>query len=388
MRLMEDISSCYVYLMQDNYNNILDICKVPYKQSSDGGWRLKDFILENLKAEEKSKILPDYKFRCYYLPFGSILPKIKNDTLDTIWKLLEEKHHGILEKEISFKNAAYAVECKQSFFFPDGSAFNGKLYNPEGWSDFIEKDNKKQLINLFDKHLKNFPASIAELVDMIKTTGQKEELLSLFYQQVQDTNTKQGISKIHYTLFPVFFSTVLGDKMWTDKDMLCFIRDTGMEYLQLYYDSKSLFDFYKRQGMEELIGKCKYDLDSLRSYLISNKTEVIETHSVIKLKQYCQARLNDIEVFTRLGLPDKIAQACPQVNPQVIAIAKTLPGYQQCSMPEKPNPQYVSWEDQNKPADNGIEQNFEQFKTFWDNKNSKENMDKHLHASFTPSIKY
>lgn len=363
-----DINPYYVYLMQNEYDEIVSIYKVPYSQSSNGGWRLNDFITDNIKDEAKSPILPEYKFLCYYVPQGSVLPEVRKDNLNTIWKLLNKQQLGILEKEIDFKNAMYAGLCGQPFFRPDGTAFSGKRHNMEGWNEFIEKVNRKSIIANFED-LKSSIGEIEagqfgtlyEMNRLIHTANQYKGLVPRLYDSLQNTDNSENKQKsarlLEKWLFPAFFVTNFGKHKWIDKDMLKFIAQTGIDVIRHSSDHSTLREFLKRQGIAEIINTHQQSLSSLQENILSHSragegwgcTEDLAQKADKELKHLCSQLLNEP---TGYNAPKQIPKSATQSAPAM----------------HTPKSGFRSWEEQNKSS------------SLPDSK-----LD---HLSFTPAIKY
>lgn len=363
-----DVNPYYVYLMQNEYDDIVSIYKVPYSQSSNGGWRLNDFISDNIKDEAKSPALPEYKFRSYYVPKGSVLPEVRKDNLNTIWKLLDKQQLGILEKEIDLKNAMYADSCGQPFFRPDGTAFSGKHHNVEGWNEFIEKDNRKNIIANFEE-LKSSIGEIEtgqfntlyEMNRLIHTANQYKGLVPRLYDSLQNTGSSESKQKtarlLQKWLFPAFFVTNFGKYKWTDKDMLKFIAQTGIDVIRHLSDLHAMRDFFKRHGIAEIINSYQQSLSSLQENILNHSragegrdcTEDLALKADKELKHLCSRLLNEP---TGYNVPKQTPNSATQPPPVI----------------STPKSGFRSWEEQNQSPSL-----------------SESKLD---HLSFAPSIKY
>lgn len=363
-----DIAPYYVYLMQNKYNDILSIYKVPYNQSGDGGWRLKDFIADNINDEAKSPVLPEYKFRCYYVAQGAALPEVRRDNLDTFAKLLDNQQLGILEKEISLKDAVYAKSCGQPYFHPDGTAFSGRQYSPKGWDEFIEKDNRKCIIAKFED-LKSSIGEIEigkvealnEMNQLIHTASQYQGLVPRLYGSLQDSGWNKEKQKtaalLQKWLFPAFFVTNFGRHKWTDKDMLKFIAQTGINVIRHSANHPAMREFFERQGLADTIdryqqNKAYMQLDIFHNNGVGEERGFAEEAGqkiVEELKHQCAWFLTE---SARNNTPQQTAK--PISQPSLTT--------------NDPRPGFRSWEEQNQSP------------------SLPENKLEHL--SFTPVIKY
>ena len=380
----KDINPYYVYLMQNEFNEIISIYKVPYNQSNNGGWRLNDFISDNIQDEIKEGFLHDYRFRCYYIPQGNVLPEVQKDNLNTFWQLIDRQQLGILEKEIDLKNAAYASTCAQPFFRPDGTAFDGQEYNQAGWNEFLEKDDRKYIIDKFEelkssltKHLGREPYNkteyISQMSDLIFTANRYKGLVPKLYDSLQNfkwnENKKQITELQQKWLFPAFFATNFGSHKWDDKDMLKFIEQTGTEAIRFAFNQPEMEDFFKRQRLIDII-------DNFRKNTLAIKSNVIlGDKSVGEGGISCMSLEKDLKTQCTMLLTRQ-QQECVTTSAQI--------GQRQ--QPTAPETHIHLWEEQNQP-DISSQNPFEQLKRLWSNQTGKTFV-KEEQVSFTPSIKY
>lgn len=408
----EQSDSCpyYIYLMQDSKDKIIAIYKIPYEQREEKHCRLKDFIMENIKEEGRREYMPDYIFRSYYVPNGLVVPEAKSDNLDVIWKLLHEKEYGILEKEISFRNASYALICGEPFFSMNGVPFDGHSYNPGQWIAFLEKDNRNFISNRFSEYLnecvqcvitenggeQSYLKFIPQLSDYITCADQYDGLVDELYNKTQHLSRvgdKHIMSaSLSDYLFPAFFSTNFGQNTWTDKDLLQFMCHTGMTSIQFYLENKEIQKFFLRQGMNGLIQQYKDCVTETRNAIVNlaDRMELRISGSSKRnidavLKGYCLERIKEIEFLLSIGLPAKTALLCPDTHPEVLIMAEKSSGYDKKKegVYNRESRAYRSWEEQNEPilvpgTDEQLnerplppveERTFAHFKKYWDTEN-------------------
>ena len=345
-----DINPCYVYLMQTSNNEIMAAYKIPYNQADNGGLRLSDFISSSIAEEKDCLSMPDFMFRSYYVPCGTVLPEIKRDSLETIWTILDQKGYGILEKQIPFKEAAFALTCRQPYFNRDGTAFNPQAYNDKGWKDFLETDSRRYITEQFEGTIKT---AMKECQDPNINKYRRQELITEFNNLIAYANQYKGlVPKLYDTLqklgrnddkqnkyeilqkwtFPSFFATNFANNKWTDKDMLRFISETGMDIIQ-YSDNNVIKQFFERQRLATLVSRYNQSVANVQDHLVSGigngqfAYEKTRTMIANQIRIYCIQRLNEMERFSRLGYSPPKETTVPAV---------------------KTDTNFISWEEQNK----------------------------------------
>lgn len=313
----KDVNPCYVYLMQTRDDEIMAAYKVPYNQASNGGLRFNDFISDSIGEEQENPVIPDYIFRSYYVPCGSVLPEINRDNLQTIWALLDQKGFGILDRVIPFKDAVFALNCKQSFFRSDGTPFSAVQYDLKGWNEFLERDTRRYIADQFNSTLK---AAMQECQNTNIGKFRKQELISAFNRIISRANEFKGlVPKLYDTLqgigrnnekrkiseilqrwtFPAFFTTNFASNKWTDKHMLQFIGDTGMDYIQ-FLDNKDIKQFLDRQNLTGLVDKYYQAITEARETILAGTGngqliyEKARTTIGNQIRLCCAQRLNGV----------------------------------------------------------------------------------------------